>query len=86
MLLLPLLFYISCCFQEEDDDRTLTNIRHRLARTGLLNSVFLLSRKKLADQVAPRFDMLPDGQDHEDPQRPKHGHTATFPAAEKQKI
>lgn len=27
--------------------------------------------------------MLSDGQDHEDPQRPKHGHTATFPAAEK---
>lgn len=46
MLLLPLLFYISCCFQEADDDRTLTNIRHRLARTGLLHSVFLLSRKK----------------------------------------
>lgn len=44
MLLLPLLFYVSCCFQE-DDDRALANIRHRLARTGLLNTVFLLSRK-----------------------------------------
>lgn len=47
---------------------------------------FYFLEKKLADQVAPRFDMLPDGQDHEDPKRPKHGHTATFPAAEKQKI